>query len=1080
MCPSFEERSGTMADSVGQIGLDLVVNKNGFDQQMNGIQSLAKKAGMALAGAFAIKKIFDFGAACISLGSDLAEVQNVVDVTFPHMNKQINEFAKNAVTQFGLSETMAKRFTGTFGSMAKAFGFSEKEALNMSKTLTGLAGDVASFYNINHDEAYTKLKSVFSGETESLKDLGIVMTQSALDSYALANGFGKTTQSMTELEKVSLRYRFVTDQLSGASGDFLRTADGWANQMRVLSLQFDSLKASIGAGLIAVLSPALQMINRLLAKLLTLANTIRSVFGMFSNVGKGASESAKGSASSMGAVASNADSAKKALGGAGGAAKKAAKDIKGATTGIDELNIISAPSDGDASGGGGGGVGEEALAGFDNPILPDAEETLDAIHPKLQGVIDKCIELKNIFASGFMSGLGDISVLESIKASAGNIKASVIDIFSSQEVLASMDTFAKKSSYALGQISGSMVSMGLTIADNFLGGAERYLDQNSDRIKDFISSTFEINGDTISKLGEASEALADVFSVFKSDSAKQITADILSLLAESFMIPTEISAKFTRDIVSMITEPFIQNRDRIKQLLGGMLDVGAEITSSLAKNLKLVGEKLNAFYDEHIKPFVDSLTDGIGELFEILLDAFQTHILPVFQDFSLLLDDFLANHFQPLFDKFLEFCGKVTELLTILWENILKPIIGWFIDTMVPIIGSTIDTIVQIFFRLSEDISKVIDGVIDYFNGLLDFIIGVFTGDWKRAWEGIKTMVKAVWDTITAWGQLFIDALIALLALGLTFIKNNWELVWSGISDFAKKIWNSIVEKAKEIFDDLKKKLAEIWDKIRDNISEVWEDIKAFFIKTWENVKDVFKVDEMLKIGQDIMIKLWDGMKQIWEDITKWLGNIVDSITRAWDSVIEGAKGLFNDAKSESKEKGEKSSSKTSAGSSKVVRAGASRVIRGHAVGGFPSSGQLFVANEDGVPEMIGSWGGRAAVANNMQITSGIAMAVNGGMRAALAPIAGMLSNALPALEMAGTANKTPASKLEDMANSLMELPTSNTAVSETYLSTMVELLQKIIELIEAMELTVNIDVREIRQRLAELDKRTGYTLKTT
>lgn len=1067
------------ATSVGQIGLDLVVNQNDFKKQMQGIEGLAKKAGVALAGAFAVKKLFDFGASAVSLASDLQEVQNVVDVTFPNMKKQVNEFAKEAMSSFGLSETMAKRFTGTFGSMAKAFGFSEKEALGMSKTLTGLAGDVASFYNINHDEAYTKLKSVFSGETESLKDLGIVMTQSALDSYALANGFGKTTQSMTELEKVSLRYRFVTDQLSGASGDFLRTADGWANQMRVLSLQFDSLKASIGAGLIAVLSPALQMINRLLAKLLTLANTIRSVFGMFSKVGKGASESAKGSASSMGAVASNADSAKKALGGAGGAAKKAAKDIKGATTGIDELNIISAPSDGDSAGGGGGGASEETLAGFDNPLFPEAEATLDAINPKLQSVLDKCIELKDIFVSGFMAGLGDISVLDSIKDSANSIKASVIDIFTSKEVLASADAFVEKSNYALGQISGSTMSMGLTIADNFLGGAERYLDQNSDRIKDFISSMFEINGDTISKIGEASEALADVFSVFRSDSAKQMTADILSLLAESFMIPTEISAKFTRDVVSMITEPFIKNKDKIKQLLSGMLDIGADITSSLAKNLKLVGDKLNAFYDDHIKPFIDSLTDGIGELFEKFLDAFETHISPVFKDFSELLDDFLTNHFQPLFDKFLEFCGKVTELLTILWENVLQPIIGWFIDTMVPIIGSTISTIIQIFFRLSEDVSKVIDGVISFFNGLLEFIIGVFTGDWKRAWEGIKTMVKAVWDTIKALGKLFIDSLKALLELGLTFIKNNWDLVWSGIFDFAKKIWNIIVEKAREIFDDLKKKLSEIWDKIRDKISEVWEDIKAFFIKTWENIKDVFKVDEMLKIGQDIMTKLWDGMKQIWQDITKWLGDAVDSITKAWDSVIDGAKGLLSNAKSESKEKGEKSSSKTSSGSSKVVRAGASRVIRGHAVGGFPSSGQLFVANENGVPEMIGSWGGKSAVANNTQITAGIAMAVHSGMRAALSPIANavdrLVQSSTPVLSTVGT-GRNPGGDIGALVEKLLYAPPS--VASDDSMMRMIGLLEKIVKLIESMDLTVNIDVREIKQRLAEIDRRSGYSMR--
>lgn len=135
---------------------------------MSEITSLIKSVGVAIIAAFSIKKIVDFGASCIELGSDLAEVQNVVDVTFSNLSKQVDSFAKEAAVSFGLSETMAKKFTGTFGAMSKAFGFGEQAAYEMSTTLTGLSGDVASFYNISQDEAYTKLKSVFTGETESL------------------------------------------------------------------------------------------------------------------------------------------------------------------------------------------------------------------------------------------------------------------------------------------------------------------------------------------------------------------------------------------------------------------------------------------------------------------------------------------------------------------------------------------------------------------------------------------------------------------------------------------------------------------------------------------------------------------------------------------------------------------------------------------------------------------------------------------------------------------------------------------------------------------------------------------------
>lgn len=358
-----------MTTSVGQIGLDLVINSNGFKKQMSGITGLAKKAALALAAAFSVKKLVDFGKSCLELGSDLAEVQNVVDVTFPNMTAQVDEFARSAITSAGLSETMAKQFTGTFGAMAKAFGFSEQQAYDMSTSLTQLAGDVASFYNLSQEEAYTKLKSVFTGETESLKDLGVVMTQTALDSYALANGFGKTTSAMSEAEKVALRYQFVQEQLSAASGDFARTSDSWANQVRILKLQVDSLKATIGQGLINLFTPIIKTVNTLIGKLGTLANAFKAFTELITgnkssgssgiaDMGAAATEAGSGLENASGAADNVASSAKKA----GNAAKKAASQMR-ALMGFDQINKLPEQTDssGDAdtgnSGSSSGGIG---------------------------------------------------------------------------------------------------------------------------------------------------------------------------------------------------------------------------------------------------------------------------------------------------------------------------------------------------------------------------------------------------------------------------------------------------------------------------------------------------------------------------------------------------------------------------------------------------------------------------------------------------------------------------------------------------------------------------------------------------
>lgn len=394
------------ADSAGQIGLDLVINQQQFNKQLGGIQNRAKKTGKMLAGAFAVKGLTSFAKDCIELGSNLTEVQNVVDVVFPTMNKKVNEFAQNAASTFGLSETMAKKFTGTFGAMANAFGFSEKESYKMSTALTGLAGDVASFYNISQDEAFTKLKSVFSGETETLKDLGIVMTQTALDQYALANGFGKTTSAMTEQEKVALRYAFVQQQLQNATGDFSRTSDQWANQIRILSLQFDSLKASIGQGLINLFLPIVKVINLVLGKLMTLANAFKSFTAMI--MGKktsGASASLDKTATSAGKVSnslnnatSSANKLNKSTKKVGDTAKKTAKKISG-LMGFDQINKLtetkgssgsksSTPSSGTGSAAGGASGGN-----VDMGSLPEGEDEkatkLGKGYDNLRKAIDK-------------------------------------------------------------------------------------------------------------------------------------------------------------------------------------------------------------------------------------------------------------------------------------------------------------------------------------------------------------------------------------------------------------------------------------------------------------------------------------------------------------------------------------------------------------------------------------------------------------------------------------------------------------------------------------------------------------------
>lgn len=369
-------------------------------QSFNGLGSAVKKIGLLIGGAFAVGKLAQFGKECVELGSDLAEVQNVVDVTFTTMSDKVNEFAKNAMTSAGLSETMAKRYVGTFGAMSKSFGFSEAQAYDMSTALTQLTGDVASFYNISQDLAYIKLKSVFTGETETLKDLGVVLTQSALDQYALANGYGKTTSEMTEQEKVALRLAFVQKQLSAASGDFIRTSDSWANQVRVMQLQLQSLKATVGQGLINIFTPVLKVINILLGKLATLANAFKSFTELITGkkssgqtsgggAGLGGSDAIADTADAYGNAADNASKLADSTEDVADATKDAAKAAKGYLSPLDEINRYSTqdtsstasktPSTSGSGSGGGGASLPSAVSNVDYGKVAEGETALDKV-----------------------------------------------------------------------------------------------------------------------------------------------------------------------------------------------------------------------------------------------------------------------------------------------------------------------------------------------------------------------------------------------------------------------------------------------------------------------------------------------------------------------------------------------------------------------------------------------------------------------------------------------------------------------------------------------------------------------------
>lgn len=918
-----------MAQYDGSIRINTKINTSGMKagereigSSMNRIADKARRVSTAIAAAFAIGKLVQFGKECLELGSDLEEVQNVVDVTFTTMSEKVNEFAQNAATTAGLSETMAKRYVGTFGAMSKSFGFTEAEAYNMSTALTQLTGDVASFYNISQDLAYIKLKSVFTGETETLKELGVVMTQNALDAYAMANGFGKTTAAMTEQEKVALRLRFVQDQLSAASGDFIRTSDSWANQVRIMQLQIQSLKATIGQGLINLFTPIIKVINILLSKLAVLANAFKAftalITGKKASAGGGGgggvipsggelADTVSGYEDAAGAV----DDLAKSTGKAAKATDKAKKAAEGYLSPLDEINKFTKEAETPSTGGAGGGVGG---GGIDFGELAQGETVLDDVNESTSALLEKLKELRDIFMQGFWDGLGDFQYrLDIIRDGLESIKNSLIEIWTDPAVLAAADNWINSVAYLLGSFAGSVASIGLTIAANLVGGLAKYLEQNKERIKKYLVSMFDIWTEVNYLLSELFQSVAYVFEAFASEQGQQLTANLIGIVTDAFMGATELISKLVRDILNIFIQPFVDNKEELRTALEGFLGVLSEVTGTIKDGIDETFAKLNEVYDEHFKPLFDAIAQGLSDLLGEFLDFWNGNVQPILEDFAAAFDDAWKNYIQPAINGMIDFIGFLADCIRENLEPLTAIVVSFFAAwetvkflAFIQMAGGIAGAMAAIKNAVlgvtaavkAGTIAKIADKAATmeiyalYAKDFLVSLVQTTAALVKQAAQfAINTAAKiantaaqvAMTAATVAWNAVCALATAATAAFGaaVAFLTSPIGIAIAAITAIIAvgvllyKNWDTVKEKAIEIWD----KITQIFTRTKEAIGRIIDGIKEFF-KGW--------IDFLAGIFTGDLDRAVSGFFGIFQGLKDFVGGIIDGILGFIGDLISG------------------------------------------------------------------------------------------------------------------------------------------------------------------------------------------------
>lgn len=350
----------------------------------------------------AIRGLANLGKSAIGFGSAIKEIENVVDVSFGSMADEAYKFASTAKEQFGLSELAAKQYSGTMMAMMKSSGVAQDAASKMSISLAGLAGDIASFYNIDTDTAFQKIRAGISGEIEPLRQLGINLSVANMEAYALSRGITTSYNAMSQAEKVALRYNYLMSVTGDVQGDFARTSGTWANQVRLLTLNFQSLSAVIGQGLIAGILPAIQALNALMSKLMQAANAFRNfMYVLMGKKLKGSQSGVSDIVSNLGGIETAGDDASSGLDDATSSAKKLKKALS--VLPFDQLNQLTDNSDnsGTASKSLGSGLGDlaDSFAGI--------QDSLDEVLTVDETPINKwAAKIRKAFINKDWKGLG--------------------------------------------------------------------------------------------------------------------------------------------------------------------------------------------------------------------------------------------------------------------------------------------------------------------------------------------------------------------------------------------------------------------------------------------------------------------------------------------------------------------------------------------------------------------------------------------------------------------------------------------------------------------------------------------------
>lgn len=763
---------------------------------------------------------------------------------------------------------------------AFTLGSKTQEAAASMRTLQAEERKLADMNNRLHT-SYNSVKG-------SIDDYKQKLMSAAPAQQKMANASEKSSKSITKTGKaansarfgigrmlkmsllMSIAFRAFSAAISAIKDGFTNLAQYSSSTNNSISMLWGSLE-TLKNSLATAFAPILSVVAPILSKFIDMLSTAASYVSMFFSFLSGKSTYTKAIAVQKDYAGSLKDTASGAKDAADGT-KEAAEAAEEYLSPLDDINKMDKQDSGSGSGGSGGGGGGGGAGGGSGPLFEEVPID-NKFASLLDSVLDKLKQIRDIFMDGFWDGLGDYKpVLEELKKDLKSIGEHIKDIFTDKNVQEAAKRFAILFIYNMGKTVGSFVSIGLTIAANVVGGIESYLEENTDRIKKWLVRMYDLGSEISIIVGNLSATIAEIFQqTFGSQTAQNITGNIIGIFTTAFGEIILLATSFAKDVMDAIATPIIENKDKIIEAINNTLKPIEEITQSIEDFVQKLADKLTELYDEHIGPFINDVGSGLSEIGGTLLDTYNQYIAPILDQWAQKFDEVLNGPVGDAIDHIIDEIGRLIDGLNWLWNNVLIPLIQWLIENVIPVLAPIVAWIGDTLLSIVASVTGMADSVLKQLDGIIQFLTGVFTGDWAQALSGILLYVEGFKQNINIIFNFIKNQILDPLSKWLDGVfKVDWVKDFGVIGDYM----NAWLANIQNIVAAVKQAFSGIVDFVNGVLSGDWQ-------QAWDGIKNIFG-------------GAWNGMLAIIKSPINGIIGLMNGLLRAAQIMQNGVANALN------------------------------------------------------------------------------------------------------------------------------------------------------------------------------------------